>query len=525
MQFAISDAKVDFDRMTAEHGSDVRRLTRQTAGILRALVEANGEVVTKDDLIAQVWGGRIVTDATLSTAIKEVRRSVGDTGTDQRIIETVHGVGFRLAVPIERGTPAPQTETRTPILLVLPFRSLSVAQEDKEIADGFSEDVTSSLTRFRNLRVLSHLTALHIQAHGMDQAGIAKAHGVDFVVEGSLRRSPTRLRVTVQVSDISTGEIVLMEQFDRTGDPSDIFDIQNEIGLLTAGRVASQHGDIGTRLRRRAIGGQAQTWDVYAAVAQFYEFYKTYDPKLHLDLRERLPTLLEADPNASDGWAAYALILLEEKRYHLNERPGVNAPRLGLDAAQRGVASDAQSGFARMAMALCQFHTGDLSGFRATSRTALELNPGHADILAEIGHCHAFLGEFDRAIPLLEQAIALSPIHPGWYHYAHAWRYALGDFWQAALLEIEKVPMPGFPWYHAHQVWFQAELGNFEAAEKAREALLRILPNFEADIPKEMVFNYFTGPLVRKAFDGWKKAGLVVSLPPEMADMPRPKVD
>lgn len=523
MEIVVSDARIDFDRMTVSLGSDLRKLTRQTAGILRALVDADGQVVSKDDLIANVWDGRIITDATLSTAIKEARRAVGDTGTNQNIIETVHGVGFRLAAMTGSTNAPPDQHKQRPTILILPFRSLNPDSADQHIADGFSEEVTSNLTRFRSLSVLSHLTAMHVQANAMDHNAIAQSFGVDFVVEGSVRRSPERLRVTVQVTNVATGEIALMEQFDRAADPKDIFDIQDEVGLLIAGRLATPHGGVATRFRYSTMPGQPQTWDVYAAVARFYEFYRSYDPAIHLELRERLPVLLEADPHASDGWAALALILLEERRYHVNERADVNAPLLGLEAARRGTESDPKNGLARMALALCQFHTGDLPGFRETSKIALQLNSGHADILAEIGHCHAFLGDFDRAIPLLDKAIELSPVHPGWYHYAHAWRFALGDFWETALLEIEKVPMPGFPWYHAHQVWFQAELGNFEAAEKAKHLLLSILPNFEADIPKEMVFNYFAGPLVRKAFDGWAKAGLVVSLPPEMADRPKPQ--
>ena len=342
---------------------------------------------------------------------------------------------------------------------------------------------------------------------------MATSHGVDFVIEGSLRRSPDRLRITVQVSDTKTGDIALMEQFDRPGTPEGIFDIQDELGLLIAGRIASQHGDLGRRMRTRTLEGRTQTWDVYAAVARFYEFYKTYDPALHLELRAQFPDLLRADENASDGWAAYALLLLEERRYHLNERPDVDATRLGLQAAQRAITCDPQSGFAQMALALCQFHTGDLSGFRASAETALALNPGHADILAEVGHCYAFLADFDRAVPLLDKAIALSPVHPGWYHYTHAWRFALGNHWQAALLEIEKVPMPGFPWYHAHQVWFHAELGNADAVEAAKLALLKVMPTFERDIRHELVFHYATGPLVRKAFDGWTKGGLNVGTP------------
>ena len=513
MRIKLADTEIDFDRMTTRRAGETRRLTRQSHGILRALHEAAGDVVTKDDLIEQVWGGRIITDATLSTAMKEARHAVGDTGAAQRVIETVHGVGFRLARPALAEVAHQRAKGERPVVLVLPFRALGAAAEDRYIAEGFSEEVTSNLTRFRNLQVLSHLTAMHLQSTISDPAVLAEEHNVDFVVEGSLRRSPDRLRVTVQVSDAKSGDIALMEQFDRPGTPEGIFDIQDELGLLIAGRIASQHGDLGRRIRSRTMAGRAQTWDVYTAVARFYEFYKSYDPALHLELRTQFPTLLDADAHASDGWAAYALLLLEERRYHLNERSDVDATRLGLEAAQRAVACDPKSGFAQMALALCQFHTGDLSGFRATAETALELNPGHADILAEIGHCHAFLADFDRAVPLLDKAIALSPVHPGWYHYTHAWRYALGDHWQAALLEIEKVPMPGFPWYHAHQVWFQAELGNSDAVEMARQSLLEVMPTFERDIRHELVFHYATGPLVRKAFDGWTKAGLDVGTP------------
>lgn len=513
MRITLSDTEIDFDRMTTHRAGETRRLTRQSHDILWTLHKAAGNVVTKDDLIEQVWDGRIITDATLSTAMKEARHAVGDTGAAQRIIETVHGVGFRLAVPAETAVPVKPASKEKPVVLVLPFRALGAAEDDRHIAEGFSEEVASNLTRFRNLSVLSHLTAIHLQATVSDPSVLADEHGVDFVVEGSLRRSPDRLRVTVQVSDAKSGDIALMEQFDRPGTLEGIFDIQDELGLLIAGRIASQHGDLGLRIRARTMEGRAQTWDVYTAVSRFYDFYKSYDPALHLELRTQFPALLEADQHASDGWAAYALLLLEERRYHLNERADVDAPLLGLEAAQRAVACDPKSGFAQMALALCQFHTGDLSKFRATAEAALALNPGHADILAEIGHCHAFLADFDRAVPLLDKAISLSPVHPGWYHYTHAWRFALGDHWHAALLEIEKVPMPGFPWYHAHQVWFLAELGNVEAVATAKQSLLKIMPSFERDIGHELVFHYATGPLVRKAFKGWTKAGLNVGDP------------
>ncbi len=485
-------------------------MTSQVFRILDHLITHSDRVVSKDDLIEAVWGDRIVTEATLSTAIKEVRRVVGDTGKDQGVIKTIHRRGFQfVAFPVQQAAAAP---SKVPVIAVLPFRSLSAAPEDKYIADGFSEEIIANLTRFRDLRVLSHLTAIHLQSSEMSVDAMHETHQVDFVIEGSLRRSPERLRVTIQASETRTGALIFTEQFNRDATLDAILDIQHEIGQLTAGRIASRHGEAGSLIRRDRSEEQTATWDVYAAVGQFYEFYKSYDPALHADLRTRLPRLLESDKGSAEGWAAYALLLLEERRYHLNERADVDSTRLGLEAGKRAVACDPQSGFAHMALALCQFHTGDLPGFRLSAKTALDLNPGHADILAEIGHCYAFLGNFDKAIPLLDNAIALSPVHPGWYHYAHAWRFALGDFWKAALLEIEKVPMPGFAWYYAHLAWFHAELGNKGCAEAAKADLLKVFPTFEEHIRNEMVFHYFTGPLVKKAFAGWQKAGLDVHL-------------
>jgi TolB-like protein len=437
---------------------------------------------------------------------------VGDTGKDQHTIRTVHKQGFQFVAEVSGGNASP--EARKPVLVVMPFRALSAAPDDAYVAEGLCEEIIASLTRFRDVTVLSALTAAHFQAQGLTGPDMAQAHDVDMLIEGSLRRSQERLRVTVQVSDARSGEVIQTEQFDRDSAVAAIFDIQDEIGQLIGAHIGNRYGEAGRVLRRRTAPDNA-TWDAYAAMGRFYEFYKTYDLALHAELRDKLPEVLRKDPASGDAWAAYALILLEERRYHLNERAGIDVLCLALEAAQKGSACDPQSGFAQMVLALCQFHTADLPGFKVTSKRALELNPGHADILAEIGHCYAFLGDFDRAVPLLDKAIALSPVHPGWYHYAHAWRFALGDFWQAALLEIEKVPMPGFLWYHAHQAWFLAELGETRRAEAAKDALLGIFPEFETAIQKELVFHYFTGPLVERAFRGWRKAGLNVAPPPD----------
>ena len=133
MRIKLADTEIDFDRMTTRRAGETRRLTRQSHGILRALHEAAGDVVTKDDLIEQVWGGRIITDATLSTAMKEARHAVGDTGAAQRVIETVHGVGFRLTRPAQAEVAHQRAKGERPVVLVLPFRALGAVLKNIQL--------------------------------------------------------------------------------------------------------------------------------------------------------------------------------------------------------------------------------------------------------------------------------------------------------------------------------------------------------------------------------------------------------
>ena len=150
----IADTEIDFDQMTTRRGGQTVALTRQTLGILRALHAAGGEIVSKDALIEQVWNGRIITDATLSTAIKEARRAVGDSGNAQRVIKTVHGVGFRIAASID----SPQVNATMPVIAVFPFRASEETRRAAMLAEGLTQETIGALSAFSVFRVLSMRT-------------------------------------------------------------------------------------------------------------------------------------------------------------------------------------------------------------------------------------------------------------------------------------------------------------------------------------------------------------------------------
>ncbi|MCK8483944.1 winged helix-turn-helix domain-containing protein [Aliiroseovarius sp. S2029] len=520
MKVMIADSVVDFDRMSVASGGQTHRLTRQSAGILRALFEAGGDIVSKDDLIQRVWDGRIITDATLSTAIKEARRAVGDTGADQRIIKTVHGIGFCLAVPTRQAPGAQGMDALKPCVVVLPFRNMGASSDDQFISDGLTNEIISNLSRFRDLKVLARTTSEAISAAALDHAKMGEDYGVGFVVEGSVRRSSERLRVTVQVASTEDDAILMTEQFNREASLDALFDVQDRIAELCAGRVASPHGALALDAGQRA--GRATSWDMYRLVADFRRFYRTYDPELHSTLRDAFPAALARDPEAADGWSAYAVILLEEHRYHVNERAGLDVLPLATEAAEKAVAADPRSAFAYAALAMCRLFALDVDGFNLAAERALDLNPANSDVLSEIGHCYAFLAREDEAIALLDRAMELSPVHPGWYHFAKTWRYIRLNMYDAALLEIQKFPMPGFYWYHAQLVWLHSLLGQSDAAATEADLLRQVFPEFEERVYEEVSMWQANEDLVRSALKSWQSAGLKIRIGPGSEDGPHP---
>ena len=352
---------------------------------------------------------------------------------------------------------------------------------------------------------------------GYSHEELHKSHGVDVIVEGKLREVGPNTRASIQLTDAASGRLIGSEKVTRKTDASGLFEIEEDLGRLIAGRVGSNHGAVAEQMLATRRAQRVNSMDAYILQAEFDEWYRCYDVDRHAELRDAFERAVKHDTGISCLWSAYSILLLEEYRYKINARPGVDALALASKAAMRAVECERRGAYPHAVLALTRFYRKDILGFRAAAERALELNPNNSDILAEIGSCLAMLGEEDRAIELLDRAMELSPVHPGWYHYARCWRYARGGHFEAALVEIDKVPMPGFLWYHAHLAWFLAELGReFEAAEHAR-IVLDIDPEFETSVHAEQIKNNYHGGLQEASIAGWRKAGLNITVPDDAA--------
>jgi TolB-like protein len=229
-------------------------------------------MVSKDEINDKVWRGRVVSEAALSSRIKLARQLLGDDGSVQRYIRTIHKRGFRFvgeakvvdaAPPAALAPAAPQSDRAGPgnesspagnvvtaraAVAVLPMVNLSQDPAQDYFADGVTTDIISRLSRYHWLDVIARNTAFGYKGKSFDVRDLRAALAVDYVVEGTVQRSGERLRIGVQLIDARTGHSLWGERYDRA--LADLFEMQDEI---TETIVAGLEPEIGFAERNRVV--------------------------------------------------------------------------------------------------------------------------------------------------------------------------------------------------------------------------------------------------------------------------------
>ena len=198
--------------------------------ILEALLDANGGTVSKSALLERAWPGLVVEEANLTVQIGALRKAMGADG--ETLIVTVPRIGYRLvrpAPPPAAMPPAPAAAT----IAVMPFANMSGDAEQDYFADGMVDEIITALSRFKTFAVISRTSSFVFKGKVVDIRAAAKELGVRYVLEGSVRRSGPRLRVTAQLVDAETGAHLWAEKFE--GATEDIFDFQDPLPKASSG--------------------------------------------------------------------------------------------------------------------------------------------------------------------------------------------------------------------------------------------------------------------------------------------------
>jgi TolB-like protein len=254
----------------------------QVFDLLLLFVNNPDRVVSKDDLLKAVWCGRIVSESTITSHINAVRKAIGDTGEEQRLVRTVARKGYRFVGQIKAcgigETQQPDIDERTPTapeaipssslvlpdkpsITVLPFQNLSGDPEQEYFADGIVEDIIAALSRIRWLFVIARNSSFTYKGRTVDAKGVSQELGVRYVLEGSVRKSGNKVRITGQLIDATSGTHIWAERFEGT--LNDIFELQDHIAESVVGAIAPQLERVEIERAKRKPTESLDAYDYY----------------------------------------------------------------------------------------------------------------------------------------------------------------------------------------------------------------------------------------------------------------------
>jgi TolB-like protein/tetratricopeptide (TPR) repeat protein len=482
MEFRFADHVLDVARRELRRNGETVALEPQVFDLLVHLIRNRDRVVTKDDLLDSLWGGRIVSESTLNSRINAARRAIGDNGVSQHLIRTLPRKGFRFigeatdaidTRPAQHPLPTPARDR--PSIAVLPFNDLSVDREQEYFADGMVEEIITGLSRIKWLFVISRNSTFIFKGKPIDVKAVGRELGVRYILEGSVRRSGNQVRVTGQLIETETATNVWADRYDGTLD--DIFALQDAMTMSVIGAVEPTLRKAEIERARRKRPDNLDAYDLYLRALPFVAVAMPEDADKALQLLEAA-IRLEPDYAIVHGFIAWC----HEQRYL---RGGLHA-KTREAARHHAHAAIELGGDDAMALAIGGFVVGAMERDYETALEALDrsltLSPSSALAFGLSSIIRAWRGDDTTAVEHADTAIRLSPYDPLIYlpYIGLAYsQFFVGNFVEAAsAARRARAANPGFsvPCY-LHMAALVG-LGRIDEANAMTKVLLELQPGF-----------------------------------------------
>jgi TolB-like protein len=475
--------RLDLARRELRHGGEQVALEPRAFDLLAFLIQNRDRVVSKDDLLEAIWGGRIVSDSAITTRINAVRRALSDDGAAQRLIRTFSRKGFRFIGEITEQWEVPPSgrykfgaigAIDQPSIAVLPFQSLSADSAQDYFVLGMTEEIITALSRIRWLVVIARNLSFAYKGRIIDVKQAGRELGVRYVLEGSVRKAGGRVRVATQLIDAETGGHLWADRFD--GSFEDSLELQEKVASSVTGAMEP------------ALLAAETIWSCNHSTGSLSAY------EAHLRGYKMLFTLAKQIPQA--------LALLEKAMARdANYGPALAfaahcCMRLCMDGSTRNPESDSRKGieYARRALRLAgddpgtlansamtlAFFGEDIGAMTALVDRALRLNPNYARGWHISSMLRGWSGPSNLAIEHAQIALQLSPrggigspfLSIGSSHLVNR---RFDEALAALLLATQDLPSD-FPDPYRLLVACYAHMGRLDEAKQVLQHLRKITP-------------------------------------------------
>ena len=390
-------------------GSRSANLRPRTASVLRYLLDHAGEVVGKEDLLSEVWPDLVVTENSLAQCVSEIRRELGD--AQETLLKTLHRRGYMLEARVLRAPHVPQGSARSRInrdrsLMVLPLVNLGGDPGQDYFAEGLTEDLTTDLGRIPGAFVISRGTAQTYAGRKVDTRELDRELGINYLVEGSVRRSEDEIAVNLSVSDTRDARVVWVERFEAKR--ANLAALQRSMAAKVAHTLHIELLRAESERSKRESPANPDAHDL--ATRAFSIWYHTA-PEATDETRQLALNAITLDPECTFAWVMVAnanLIALAtraapDRHKAVDEAEGAARKALALDPSDRS---------ANWSLGAALAYQGRFEEALGSFERQMALNPNLALAHQWVGIVHILMGNPQFAVRPLETAIELSPRDP-----------------------------------------------------------------------------------------------------------------
>jgi TolB-like protein len=391
---------------------------------------------------------------------------------------------------------------------VLPFRNISPDIATEIFADGLGDRISTELTRYMELSVVSYYSCRNIISKIADIKEAALLLDATYILTGSVQINSSRLRISVQLILSSTREQIWVNSYDRDSTATDLFEIQDEIVWQVVSQTAGHYGAIYRNVSRIAPQIKTDDLKIYNAVFWYYHFVNDNSEEVFHQAEAAMQNSTTTIPGYALGWAVLGEILVggyfRGYKSKLVEKQLEQAVIYGKKAIN--IDPGCQHAYQTLALANLFLHN-KTEALKAIEEW-IKIKPGAAGIMGAMGFCLICCAQYERGFKMLSESVQLNPYYQWWYNGGISFYYFQKQAFADAIYWAEKMNMPKVPWELLMKTAALAEMNNLTEAKQSGADLVCQFPFLQNVLESYLGAFIQDEILVAKLYKALLKAGI-----------------